>query len=241
MKREYKSSFLLNLIDSFNYAIDGLIIAVGTERNIKIHYGAAIVVLISSLFFDLSRVEYMILLLTISLVIIAELLNTAIEKTVDMITEEYHPIAKIVKDIAAGAVLLAAVNSVAVGYLLFFDRIEVVRSVVILRITNSPTHLTLVAILLVLVLTVGLKALFHKFSKGTPLHGGAVSGHSSLAFCSATIISTMSENIIITILAFIMALLVAESRVEGKIHSTLEVVAGSVLGILVGILIFQIF
>lgn len=241
MKRDYHRNFILNLIDSFNYAINGLITAVGTERNMKIHYAVAIFVLISSLFFDLSRVEYILLLTTISLVIIAELINTAIEKVVDMITEEYHPIAKIAKDIAAGAVLIAAVNSVAIGYLLFFDRIENVRSAVILRITNSPIHLTLVAILLVLVITIGLKALLKKYSIGTPLQGGAVSGHSSLAFCCATIISTMSDNIIITILAFIMALLVAESRVEGKIHTTLEVVSGGILGILIGVLIFQIF
>lgn len=241
MKRDYNKGFVLSLVDSFNFAINGLITAVGTERNIKIHYGAAIIILFSSLFFDLTRVEYMILLMTITLVIVTELINTAIEKTIDLITEEYHQLAKVVKDIAAGAVLLSAINAVAVGYLLFFDRLNSVRDVVILRITNSPTHLTLIAILLVLVLTLGFKVLFKKYSKGTHLHGGAVSGHSSLAFCAATIISTMSENIIITILAFVMALLVAESRIEGKIHSTIEVVVGSVLGLLIGVLIFQAF
>lgn len=241
MKRDYNKGFVLSLVDSFNFAINGLITAVGTERNIKIHYGAAIIILFSSLFFDLTRVEYMILLMTITLVIVTELINTAIEKTIDLITEEYHQLAKVVKDIAAGAVLLSAINAVAVGYLLFFDRLNSVRDVVILRITNSPTHLTLIAILLVLVLTLGFKVLFKKYSKGTHLHGGAVSGHSSLAFCAATIISTMSENIIITILAFVMALLVAESRIEGKIHSTIEVVVGSVLGLLIGVLIFQVF
>lgn len=241
MKRDYNKGFVLSLVDSFNFAINGLITAVGTERNIKIHYGAAIIILFSSLFFDLTRVEYMILLMTITLVIVTELINTAIEKTIDLITEEYHQLAKVVKDIAAGAVLLSAINAVAVGYLLFFDRLNSVRDVVILRITNSPTHLTLIAILLVLVLTLGFKVLFKKYSSGTHLHGGAVSGHSSLAFCAATIISTMSENIIITILAFVMALLVAESRIEGKIHSTIEVVVGSVLGLLIGVLIFQVF
>lgn len=241
MKRDYGKGFILSLVDSFNYAINGLITAVGTERNIKIHYGAAIVALFSSLFFDLTRVEYMVLLITITLVIAAELFNTAIEKTIDLITPEYNDLAKVVKDVSAAGVLIAALNSIAVGYLLFFDRLNAVRDVVILRITNSSTHLTLIAIILVLVLTLGLKVLLRKFSKGTHLHGGAVSGHSSLAFCAATIISTMTDNIIITILAFIMALLVAESRIEGKIHTTIEVVTGSVLGILVGILIFQIF
>ncbi|WP_054252320.1 diacylglycerol kinase [Neofamilia massiliensis] len=240
MKRDKNKNIILALIDSFNYAINGLIIAVETERNMKIHYSAALIVLFLSMFFNFSRVEYILLLLTISFVIVAELMNTAIEKTIDLVTEDYHPLAKVAKDIAAGGVLLAAINSVAVGYLLFFDRLDQVRSAVVLRITQSPSHLTLMAILLVLVITLGLKALLKGYSKGSHLQGGAVSGHSSLAFCCATIISTSADNTIITILAYIMALLVAESRVEGKIHSTLEVVAGSLLGILVGVLIFQI-
>ncbi|NLY21229.1 MAG: phosphatase PAP2 family protein [Tissierellia bacterium] len=230
----------IKLIDSFNYAVNGIITAVGTERNMKIHYATAIIVLTLSLFFDLSRVEFMILLLTISLVIVSELINTAIEKTIDMITEEYHPIAKIVKDISAGAVLIAAVNSVIVGYLLFFEKLDSLGNILLLKIRNSSTHMTIIAIMLVLIFTIGFKMLFYKKRGGTHFQGGAVSGHSALGFCIATIIATMTTNTMATALSYILALLIAESRVEGGIHTTGEVVAGGVLGLLVGILIFQI-
>ena len=240
MKYRENKSFVHRLIDSFNFAINGIIVAVKTERNMKIHYSAAVIVLFISLFFDLSKIEFMLLLFAISLVIVAELINTAIEKTIDMISPEYHRLAEISKDMAAGAVLIAALNSVVIGYILFFDKLERVGGALLFRITTSPMHLTVVAILLVVTLTLGLKALFRNYSDGTHLNGGAVSGHSSLAFCSATIISTLAQNTTVTILAFILALLVAQSRVEGKIHSTFEVIAGAILGSLIGILIFQI-
>lgn len=240
MKNRDDNSFLHNLIDSFNYAINGIIVAVKSERNMKIHYLTAVLVLIVSLLFDLSRVEFLFLIFAISLVIITELINTAIEKTIDMVSPEYHKLAEISKDMAAGAVLIAALNSLVVAYVLFFDRLDALGRPLIFRINNSPTHLTVVAILLVLVLTLGLKALLRKKSPGTHLHGGAVSGHASLAFCSATIISLLAENTIITILAYILALLVGQSRIEGRIHSVVEVIFGGLLGVLVGILIFQV-
>lgn len=240
MKRDNDKSVLLRLIDSFNFAINGLISAVKTERNMKIHYAAAVIVLIVSLFFNLSRVEYIVLVLTIALVIISELFNTAVEKLVDLVTEEYHPLAKLVKDISAGAVLIAALTSVGVGYLIFFDKLDSAGNAVITRISNSPAHLTLIAIILVLILILIFKALFSGFSKGSHLHGGAISGHAALAFCCATIISTLADNLIITILSFLLAGLVAESRIEAKIHTTVEVIFGSILGTLVGVFIFQI-
>ena len=240
MKRDINKNPLQNLIDSFNYAIRGLITAVSEERNMKIHYSAAIIVIFASLFFELSKVEFMVLFITIVLVIISELFNTAIEKLVDLVSPEYNEIAKIIKDVAAGAVLISAINSVIVGFLLFFDKLEAVRSNAMIAITESSVYLTLIAIILVTIITLGLKAAFSKYSTGSPLQGGAVSGHTSVSFCAASIISTMSDNLIITILSYFMAFLVAESRIEGKIHSFYEVLAGAVLGTLVGIFIFQV-
>ncbi len=241
MNRDGKSKKKkIKMIDSFNYAVNGIITAVGTERNMKIHYGIAILVLILALFFDLSRVEFMLLIFAISLVIVSELINTAIEKTIDMITEEYHPIAKIAKDISAGAVLIAAINSVIVGYLIFYEKLGELGNILILKIMNSPTHMTIIAIMLVMIATVGLKFLFYDKRGGTHFQGGAVSGHSALGFCAATIISTLASSTLVTVLAYLMAALIAESRVEGEIHTIGEVVAGAALGFLVGILIFQI-
>src|SRR5699024_11972773 len=88
-----------SIIDSFNYAVSGIMASIKSERNMRIHYTVAILVIIISLFFDFTRAEFLILLLSISLVLTLELINTAIESTIDMITKEYHPLAKVAKDI----------------------------------------------------------------------------------------------------------------------------------------------
>lgn len=228
-----------NLIDSFNYAVTGILMAMKTEKNLRIHYLMSIVVIIFSLFFDFSRLEFMILLFAISLVIVTEMINTAIEKTIDIITKKYHPLAKIAKDISAGAVLISAINAVVVGYLLFFDRLNPIANYVLFKIKSNEIHLTFVAILLVTLLTIGFKAIFYR-GRGTHLQGGTVSGHAAISFCIATIISFLANHMLVTTLAFVLAILVGESRIEGRIHSLTEVVYGGILGTLVGILVFQI-
>ncbi len=227
------------LIDSFNYAVSGIMTAMKLEKSLRIHYIAAIAVISLSTLFNLTRVEFMILLLTVVLVVVLEMINTAIEKTIDMITREYHPLARVIKDVSAGAVLIATFNAVIVGYLMFFERLNPFKELVLLKIRNSPIHLTFVALILVALITVGLKSKFYK-GHGTHFQGGVVSGHSAVAFCIATIVSILSENLLIITLVFGLAFLVAESRVEGKIHSAMETIVGGILGILVGILIFQI-
>lgn len=228
-----------SIIDSFNYAVSGIILSIKTEKNMLIHYIIAITVLGLSLFFNFTRVEFLILLFAISLVLTLEMINTAIEKTVDMITKEYHPYARIAKDISAGAVLISSVNALIVGYLLFFDRLNQFSEVLLFKIKRSPIHLTFIALLLVVLLTIGLKAKYYR-GRGTHFQGGTVSGHSAIAFCIAAIIAFLVENILVITLAFGLALLVAESRVEGKIHTFVEVTLGAVLGIVIAILAFQI-
>ena len=228
-----------SIIDSFNYAVSGIILSIKTERNMLIHYIIAIIVLFSSLFFEFNRIEFLILLFATTLVIVLELINTAIEKTIDMITKEYNPLAKLAKDISAGAVLIAAMNAMLVGYLLFFDKLNDLTGVIIFKIRSSSVHLTFVSLILVVLLTIGIKARFYR-GRGTHFQGGIVSGHSAVSFCIATIVAVLSENILVITMTFFLALLVAESRVEGRIHSLSEVTLGGILGIIVGILIFQI-
>lgn len=225
------------IIKAFNAAIEGIIYTFKFERNMKIHYCLAAIVLIGSLFFELNKVEMLILLFSISLVIITEMFNTAIEKTIDMITDEYHVLAKIAKDVAAGAVVIAALNSVVVGYILFLDQINDISKSLIFTIRKSEPHVTLICIALVLISVVVVKALT---STGTPLKGGMPSGHAALAFAMATAITMIIERPVAATLAYIMAVLVAQSRIEGKIHTFWETVAGALLGILIGMLVFQI-
>ena len=228
-------------ISSFNYAVQGIISAIKTERNMKFHYLAAVLVLIFSLFMDFSRLEFMILFFTICFVVASEMFNTAIERTIDLVVQEYNPIAKYVKDVSAGAVLISSVNAVVVAYLLFYDRISISGDFVLDKIQNSNEHLSFIAIILVLIFTIGGKYLRARKNKGTYFQGGAISGHSALAFCAATIISIIALDKLVTLAAFGIAFLVAESRVETGVHKISEAISGAVLGVLIAILIFKFF
>lgn len=226
-----------SIIEAFNAAIQGILYTFKYERNMKIHYFIAVAVLIVSLFFDLSKLEMMILILSISLVIISEMFNTAIENTVDLVTDKYHKLAKIAKDVSAGGVLISALNAVAVGYLIFYDKFADLSKSLIFTIRKSEPHVTLICIVLVLICVVVVKSLT---STGTPLKGGMPSGHAALAFAIATSIAMLIERPVVAALGYIMAILVAQSRIEGKIHTFWETVAGALLGILVAMLVFQL-
>ncbi|CDZ24798.1 diacylglycerol kinase [[Clostridium] cellulosi] len=109
-----------NLAQSFRYAIRGIVHCVKNERNMRIHIVVAAYVLIFSVFYNFSATQYLILLLTIGMVFFAETVNTAIEALVDLETQSYDSLARIAKDVAAGAVLICAVFAVVVGIILFF-------------------------------------------------------------------------------------------------------------------------
>ena len=152
------------IIKAFNAAIEGIIYTFKSERNMKIHYCLAVLVFVASLFFGLNRFEMILLVFAISLVIIAEMFNTAIEKTIDMITDEYHVLAKIAKDVAAGGVLIAALNAVVVGYLLFYNKLTELSDSVLNTIRQSQIHLTLICIVLVLIHNKIYQLFYHKIS-----------------------------------------------------------------------------
>lgn len=110
-----------SIVRSFKYAIAGLLYTLKTQRNMRIHFSAAALVIAFGCFYGLSAVEWVALGFTITFVIVCEMLNTAVENAVDVATSSYHKKAKVAKDVAAGAVLMAAVLAVAVAILLFCD------------------------------------------------------------------------------------------------------------------------
>jgi len=226
------------LIDSFNYAIEGIIHTLQTQKNMRIHFVIAIGILITSLFFDLSKTELLILFISITLVFVLEMINTAIEAAIDLFANYYHPLARIAKNVAAGAVLIAAINAVFVGYLLFFDRIKPMASMIVIKVKQSPPYITFIILMIVMLVVISMKAYL---KEGTPLKGGMPSGHSAIAFSFATIISLITQDTLIMSLSFLMALLVAQTRIESKIHSLLETFIGGLLGIVVTVFIFQLF
>ena len=230
-----------SLVESFNYAFQGIIHVLRTQRNLRIHFVVAVLVLLAALYSGVDRMELIALLLAIAFVLIAEMLNTAVEAAVDVATTSFDPMAKLAKDIAAGAVLISTAVAVAVGYLVFSGQVADRSSRLLDRLTNVPAELTLVALVLTTFVVIGLKAVT---GRGTPLRGGLPSGHAAVGFAgwmAATLILEDSEHqFVISSLFFISALLVAQTRVESGVHSSVEVAYGGVLGALVTLAVFQV-
>jgi len=229
-----------SVLESFNYAIEGVIHVLRTQRNMRIHFAVAVAVIVISVAVGVSKMELIVLLISIAFVLIAEMINTAIEGTIDAATTSFDPMAKLAKDIAAGAVLIASVNAVAVGYLVFAGKAADKTAQVLDRVRNAPAEISLVALVLPVIIVIATKAWT---GRGTPLRGGLPSGHAAVAFAgwmAATYIVNDSHRFVVSALTFIMALLVAQTRVESGIHSALEVAYGGALGALVTLSVFQL-
>ena len=110
-------------LNSFTYPIKGLKYAYKNEQNLVVDVGVALLVIIFGFIFRVSTMEWAILALTIGLVISCELINTAIEAVVDLVTEDYHPLAKVAKDTSAAAVFIFAIVAVIVGIIIFLPKI----------------------------------------------------------------------------------------------------------------------
>ena len=225
-------------MNGFKYAVEGVVHVFRTQRHMRFHFLAMVLVLIVSLVLKLKREEVIVLLFTITLVLAAEMFNTAIEAVVDLVTQTYHPLAKFAKDIASGAVLITAINALAIGFLLFPGgaRLNLLSEDLWLH-TPELSTIGSVAFLLL-----GIMVLMWKVAgrKGKLLKGGVVSGHSAVGFFLATTIVFMSGSVAIGILAFMMAVLIAQSRVEGGIHTLAEVVLGALLATGVACIVYGV-
>ena len=215
------------VIDSFNFAIEGVIDAIRTEKNMKFHGFCTVIVLVLVLLLDVNRGELIALSISIALVWLTELLNTGVEAAVDIFCKTYHPLAKKAKDASAGAVLVAAINALVVGYIVFEDKLSKYLGHGFIALKSSFKHTMVVTLVLLVILVVFIKAFF---KKGTPLRGGIPSGHSALAASVCTAIFFLTDNSKVFFLSVILLFLVLQSRVEGKIHTVLETIIGAALG-----------
>jgi diacylglycerol kinase (ATP) len=227
-----------SVLDSFNYAFEGIIHVLRTQRNMRIHFLVAAAVLVAAIAIGVTRLELIALMISIAFVLIAEMINTAIEGAVDVSTTSFDPNAKLAKDIAAGAVLIATVNAVVIGYLVFSEAVQDRSSRLLDRIADAPAKLTLIALVLTALIVISTKALTQR---GTPLRGGLPSGHAGLAFAGwmALTLFVEQQRFLVSSIGLVLALLVAETRVESGIHSGLEVLYGAVLGALTTLVLFQ--
>jgi diacylglycerol kinase (ATP) len=231
-----------SILESVNFAFEGVIHVLRTQRNMRIHFLLAAGVLVAALAFDVEKLELIALLIAICFVLVAEMINTAVEAAVDVASTSFDPMAKLAKDIAAGAVLISAVNAIGVGYLVFSGQVADRSSEFLDRLSRAPAEVTLIA----LVLTIGLVIATKAFTRrGTPLRGGLPSGHAAVAFAAwmavTLVLDDSGHRFLVSSLTFIMALLVAQTRVESGVHSSLEVGYGAVLGALTTLVLFQVF
>jgi diacylglycerol kinase (ATP) len=230
-----------SILESFNYAFEGIIHVLRTQRNMRIHLVIAAVVLVLGFAVGVTKFELIALLLAIAFVLIAEMVNTALEHAIDVATTSFDPMAKLAKDIAAGAVLIATAVAVAIGYVVFASRLADPSGRLLDRLRDAPVDLTMIALLLTIIVVIGTKALT---GRGTPLRGGLPSGHAAVAFAAwmavTFIVVDSRHRFLISSLALLMALLVAHSRIESGVHSVLEVAYGGLLGALVTLVLFQV-
>jgi len=227
-----------SLLWSFNYAIEGIVYALRTQRNMRLHVIAAAVVLAAAVLLDVTRLEMVALLFAIGFVLFTELVNTAIESTVDLAVDRFDPRAKVAKDVAAGGVLISSLVAVAVGYVIFFDRARDIAAEGFDLVQRSPVHLTVIALGLTALAVLALKAYLRE---GTFLRGGWPSGHAALATGAATAVGYATMSSSAAVLALFIAALVAQSRVESGTHTIPQVISGAVVGFLITTIVFQVF
>lgn len=202
------------------------------------HFITALAVLLMTLFLRITPIEFALLALSILFVLFAELMNTAVEAVVDLVSPGYHPLAKTAKDTAAGAVLVAAMGAAIMGYLILARYILPLYGKV-LAMFGPPSDLgTVVSILIVIIAVIIIKSLT---GKGTPLHGGAPSGHAAVAFSIATAVSLNTHDPLISVLSIALAVMVSHSRLLMRIHTMREVVLGSLVGAGITIVVLTLF
>ena len=231
-------------IDSMNCAIEGILYTARTQRHMRSHFLAALLVLVLALFLRISALEFTLLAVSIAFVLFAELVNTAIEVVVDLVSPEYHPLAKTAKDVAAGGVLVAAIGGGVMGYLVLSRYLFPIYKEGLGMLGNeaamgTPTEMgTIVSILLVVIVVVIMKSWS---GKGSPLEGGMPSGHAAVAFAIATAVSITTQDPLTSVLAFVLALMVSHSRLLLRIHSLREVILGAMVGTGITLLMLVLF
>ena len=231
-----------NFFEAWGNATNGIIYSATTQRNIRIQLVLAVIVMVLSLFYGLNTAEFLCLLFAVFMVIFAELINTAIETVVDLFVDVYHPKAKISKDVAAGAVVLAACNALVVGYFIFFkeENLKAISDSIFNNMVKSPMHLAFVAIMLVVIAVISMKAgCSKKTEKGELVKEGFVpSGQSAIAFAALTAIWLNSKDIVTFTLALILSILVVENRAGSNARTKAEIVFGACMGVLIVLLIY---
>lgn len=229
-----------DLMGPFKVAFNGIVHTFRTQRHMRIHLYVTMLTVLAALFFKLNIREILVLLFMITFVLVAEMFNSAIEATVDLVSPNYNPLAKFAKDIAAGAVLITTVMAIIVGSLITLGdgRWERIRTSLVSDSIGATIGVRVIAgLFLAVIITIIGKGLG---KHGTALQGGLVSGHAALGFFLATSVFFVTDNVLAGAIAVILACIIAQSRWEAKFHSIFELTLGATVGVLLGVILFGI-
>jgi len=227
-----------DVIGPFRVAISGLVYTFRTQRHMRVHLYVTLVTVLLAMVLNLRIREILVLMFMITFVLVAEMFNSAIEATVDLVSPRYHPLAKFAKDIAAGAVLVTTIMAIVVGTLIALGDDTWER----MRLSLTAEHFglpivprILVGLLLLIVIVVIGKGLG---KRGQVLQGGLVSGHAAIGFFLAGSLPFITDNALVSGIGVLLAVIIAQSRWEAKIHSVFELSLGATVGIVLALLLF---
>jgi diacylglycerol kinase (ATP) len=180
------------------------------------------------------------LLAAAAVVLVAEMINTALEAATELIVEGYDVRVKVIKDVAAGAVLIAAIYALLVAVMVFSSAERVVEVFSNLPEPSSPPELDPLQLSLIgsVLLAILISWLKHATGRGTFWRGGVVSGHSALGFLAAVLIMLVTHDLSIMLMALALAILLLQSRVQARIHTLPEALLGALAGTLVALILF---
>ena len=229
-----------SVLRSFRYAWDGVLFVFITQRHMRAHAVVIPLVLLGGWGLGVDSSDLLQLLVAMSLVLITEMVNTALEMVVDMIVDSYNPHAKTIKDIAAGAVLVASVYALAVAGVVFFNSERLRQVLRSLPYPPRPDRMGAMVLVVLGMIALGLIIGYVKYRtrRGAFWRGGVISGHTALGFLIATSIAILTRDLAVALLAVALAVLISQSRLQARIHSPLEIILGALMGMVVAVLLF---
>jgi undecaprenol kinase/diacylglycerol kinase (ATP) len=220
---------------SFRYAYDGIKYALDTQQNMKFHFFVSFAVLLLALLLHLPYTDVLLLLLSITLVVVAELINTAIEQAVDLAMPERHPGAKIAKDVAAAAVLVTAVFAVVVGMTVFYRPID--EWFRYMHGQKTPMSAGVIGVLLAIVVF-SVIVIETRFSDRGKLTRPSL--FAAIAFAVSTLIMLLSWNTLIFLLSFSLSFLVILVMYDKKGRTLPSLLLGALIGVTITVVSFYL-
>ncbi|MZQ81890.1 diacylglycerol kinase family protein [Paenibacillus sp. 5J-6] len=216
---------------SFRYAYEGIKYALDTQRNMKFHFCVAFLVLLAALFARLPKTDILFILLAVTLMIVTELINTAVEKTVDLAMPDRHPLAKIAKDVAAASVLVSAGFAVIVGMIVFYEPIDQLLRESRTQDTQISAGTIWVLISLVILTVIVIETRFS--DKGKLVRPSLLT---AIAFSISTVIVIFVTQTIVALLAYTLAALIFIMLYDKKTRPFPALFLGALIGTVVTIL-----